>query len=714
MVYMLALLILASALGMVMFGISSMHGSIYGMQASIEAHERALTQATQAHEKMKEKLSQWRNVVTMDTKQAVNSQDKQLADVLQRLERLEMASASQQQALDNAQASLTGAEKAWEEESKELALRSSADEEAQRDFAGKLKQLQRVVDSLKRGLEDTVAVQPRVETAKRQGLGAEAVPGQRTLPPAGRREASSPQGLAGREPRQEPDAQGQRAPERGEREPQTTELPVAPDAQGDRNGALLLGRSGRPALEASAGPALPSSSQAPGAVVAARGGAEAPTTSKAGVGGEFHVAWFRECGCTGMEIEAVTLLRGLADRIGATRVRTNACGDTCRWPAAVRTLLDEIEVPEERLWACPLGPGGPDGLACVLGVHAAFVGVCGLPDSLAPREAPSSVLRVSRSMLETDRLDRASAARCNEFDAVWVPTDFNVRTFSESGVERPRLAVLPEAVDPALFNCTPGAAVDTFGIGALDGFVAAGSPSGALRDAFKERGPESAVFTFLSVFKWEDRKNWRALLEAFASCFPRNLTEVTLEDGRRANVTVRLLIKTQYLSWGTNPEDDILDLFAGSPAEESLLGRLLVLTESLPTELVPMLYRAADAFVLPTHGEGWGLPLMEAMASGLPTIATGWGGQTEFMSADNSFLVPFKLVPSMGEEHLWAEPEAAQLQEAMRKVLRRTGEVQLKSQRACSDVASRYTPAAVASRFESLVAHMRLGAAKAS
>ena len=43
-------------------------------------------------------------------------------------------------------------------------------------------------------------------------------------------------------------------------------------------------------------------------------------------------------------------------------------------------------------------------------------------------------------------------------------------------------------------------------------------------------------------------------------------------------------------------------------------------------EALPALFASADAFVLPSHGEGWGLPLMEAMAMELPTIGTAFGG----------------------------------------------------------------------------------------
>jgi glycosyltransferase involved in cell wall biosynthesis len=44
------------------------------------------------------------------------------------------------------------------------------------------------------------------------------------------------------------------------------------------------------------------------------------------------------------------------------------------------------------------------------------------------------------------------------------------------------------------------------------------------------------------------------------------------------------------------------------------------------------LYRSVDAFVLPSRGEGWGRPYMEAMSMGLPVIATNWSGPTEFVN----------------------------------------------------------------------------------
>jgi glycosyltransferase involved in cell wall biosynthesis len=36
------------------------------------------------------------------------------------------------------------------------------------------------------------------------------------------------------------------------------------------------------------------------------------------------------------------------------------------------------------------------------------------------------------------------------------------------------------------------------------------------------------------------------------------------------------------------------------------------------------MYASADVFVLPTHAEGFGRPIIEAMSMGLPAIATAW------------------------------------------------------------------------------------------
>lgn len=48
-------------------------------------------------------------------------------------------------------------------------------------------------------------------------------------------------------------------------------------------------------------------------------------------------------------------------------------------------------------------------------------------------------------------------------------------------------------------------------------------------------------------------------------------------------------------------------------------------------------YGAVDVLVQPSRGEGWGLPMVEAMACGTPVIGTRWSGPAEFLTEDNGY-----------------------------------------------------------------------------
>ena len=56
------------------------------------------------------------------------------------------------------------------------------------------------------------------------------------------------------------------------------------------------------------------------------------------------------------------------------------------------------------------------------------------------------------------------------------------------------------------------------------------------------------------------------------------------------------------------------------------------------------LVAACDVYVSLHRSEGLGLSIAEAMAHGKPVIATGWSGNTDFMTPDNSFPVSYELV----------------------------------------------------------------------
>lgn len=114
------------------------------------------------------------------------------------------------------------------------------------------------------------------------------------------------------------------------------------------------------------------------------------------------------------------------------------------------------------------------------------------------------------------------------------------------------------------------------------------------------------------------------------------------------------------------------------------------------------MYAGADALVLPSRGEGWGRPHVEAMAMGLALVATNWSGPTEFMTEENSYPVAVEpdLVPlppdSHFATHMWSQPSVGHLRARMREVARDPEKASAKGARARREMATRFSPAAVA------------------
>ncbi len=72
---------------------------------------------------------------------------------------------------------------------------------------------------------------------------------------------------------------------------------------------------------------------------------------------------------------------------------------------------------------------------------------------------------------------------------------------------------------------------------------------------------------------------------------------------------------------------------------EVKIGHSLVLPGVIPDSELTALYRTADAFVFPSVKEGWGLVVLEAIASGLPVITSNQTPFTEFLSDTQALLV---------------------------------------------------------------------------
>ncbi len=260
-----------------------------------------------------------------------------------------------------------------------------------------------------------------------------------------------------------------------------------------------------------------------------------------------------------------------------------------------------------------------------------------------PKQVPlaeAAAVNVCRTMFETDRIPADWIEPCNEYDFVWVPSEFHLDSFARSGVDESKLRVLPEAIDAGLYRQSASALWPK----------------------------DDPGFKFLSTFVWQPRKAWDVLLEAYCREFS-------------SDEKVTLILKV-FPDREQSPAD--IEVEAWSFIKDRLgLSRevapaIRFLHDSIPVNDMPRLYHGADCFVLPTRGEGWGWPLMEAMACGLPVIAPMFGGQSAFMNEDNAYILDHTVAPVSAEAarlypkyaaHNWAEPSIEHLREIMRHVV---------------------------------------------
>ena len=163
------------------------------------------------------------------------------------------------------------------------------------------------------------------------------------------------------------------------------------------------------------------------------------------------------------------------------------------------------------------------------------------------------------------------------------------------------------------------------------------------------------------IGKFEERKGYRELLEAFAQAFGNS-------------PEVELLIKADYFIDVERGKAGLAKLlssagcrhvrtYSGMWSKEHLLG----------------LYNYCDVFVFPSRAEGWGLPLLEAAATGMPLIAAFYGGPTQFLEYLQSSLtrIDYSLVKiedgdfkrfwptEDGDLGRWAQPSVESLAAAM-------------------------------------------------
>lgn len=154
-----------------------------------------------------------------------------------------------------------------------------------------------------------------------------------------------------------------------------------------------------------------------------------------------------------------------------------------------------------------------------------------------------------------------------------------------------------------------------------------------------------------------------------SSCFPRKGVDVLLRAWQRAfrmHDPVRLIIKTF-----PNPHNTIESDVSALRTSDEGSAIIEIINQDLNESEMIDLFKQADAMVLPTRGEGFNLPALEAMLAGVPLIVTGYGGHIDFCSDQNSRLLDFDFARAeshVADRHsLWVNPNEDDLVHALRE-----------------------------------------------
>ncbi|MFZ3236576.1 MAG: glycosyltransferase [Stellaceae bacterium] len=192
-----------------------------------------------------------------------------------------------------------------------------------------------------------------------------------------------------------------------------------------------------------------------------------------------------------------------------------------------------------------------------------------------------------------------------------------------------------------------------------------------LGEAFLNAAPgtetpdQDRAFVFLCVARLSPEKGHALLIEAFAEAFCGN-----------PNVRLRLVGDGPAL-----PSLERLSSGLGIAGQVALVG-------TLPAERVRAEMEAAEAFVLASNAETFGVVVIEALACGLPVVSTASGGPDHLVDATNGELVPRADKPA--------------LRDALVRMRRHASHYDRAAIRA--EVIGRYGPDAFARQFAAIIA----------
>lgn len=234
-------------------------------------------------------------------------------------------------------------------------------------------------------------------------------------------------------------------------------------------------------------------------------------------------------------------------------------------------------------------------------------------------------------------------------------------------------------------------------------------------DHLKEVKPSALPFDFpkgytlLHISSCFPRKGMELLLAAFPAAYDAK-TQVTLIIKTFPNPHNRVreqLTEAGWIEQGGATHSKI-SVYKGKDHPNKKI--LLVEDEFTPGQLVS-LYQKCNLLVAPSKGEGYGLPMAEAMLFDLPVLTTGYGGQVDFCTPETAWLIDYRFARAKTHLNLadsvWVEPDLADLIKKMGEIATLPlKKIRQKTDRAKQNILRAHTWEQVANRLQNAVKNL--------
>ncbi|MCB2183983.1 MAG: glycosyltransferase [Desulfobulbaceae bacterium] len=211
-------------------------------------------------------------------------------------------------------------------------------------------------------------------------------------------------------------------------------------------------------------------------------------------------------------------------------------------------------------------------------------------------------------------------------------------------------------------------------------------------------------YTLLHISSCFPRKGIGLLLRAFMSAYD-DAAQVTLIIKTFPNPHNTICRQLNELGWKKSSS------YTFSPQLGGGNKKIILVDEEFTPGQMVSLYQQSDLLVAPSRGEGFGLPMAEAMLFHLPVVTTGYGGQIDFCTSETAWLLDYKFKRAQTHMQLsdsvWAEPDLDDLVMKMELLPTLTPlEIKKKTDRAAENISRHFTWLQVAKRLRRAVSKL--------